>query len=101
MVEPIVSNSTTTEGPPWSLPLVEFIKFVDGAKKWHHNIVDQYSKNMSEENYLGTESFEFLIFSDWFLKDIGVVTKTGDSDETSNGEGDNNSEATSHVSDGK
>ena len=56
---------------------------------------------MSEENYLGTESFEFLIFSNWFLKDIGVITKTGDSDETSNGEGDNHSEASSRVSDGK
>ena len=56
---------------------------------------------MSGENYLGTESFDFLIFSKWFLKDIGVITKTGDSDETSNGEGDNNSEASSGVSDGK
>ena len=56
---------------------------------------------MSEENYLGTTSFEFLIFSNWFLKDIGVITKTGDSDETSNGEGDNNSEASPRVSDGK
>ena len=101
MVEPIVNDSTTTDGPPWSLPFVEFLKFVDGTKKWHHNIVDQYSKNMSEENYLGTTSFEFLIFSNWFLKDIGVITKTGDSDETSNGEGDNNSEASSRVSDGK
>ena len=101
MVEPIVNDSTTTDGPPGSLPFVEFIKFVDGTKKWHHNIVDQYSNNMSGENYLGTESFEFLIFSNWFLKDIGVITKTGDSDETSNGEGDNNSEASSRVSDGK
>jgi hypothetical protein len=101
VIEPIVSNSTTTEGPPGSLPFVEILKFVDETKKWHHNIVDQYGKNMSEGNYLGTESFEFLIFSDWFLKDIGVVTKTGDSDETSNGEGDNNSEASSRVSDGK
>ena len=101
MVEPIVNDSTTTEAPLWSIPFVEFLKFVDETKKWHHNIVDQYSNNMSGKNSRGTESFEFLIFSDWFLKDIGVVTKTGDSDETSNGEGDNNSEASSRVSDGK
>jgi len=101
VVEPIVSNSTTSEGPPGSLPFVEILKFVDETKKWHHNIVDQYGKNMSDGNDLGTESFEFLIFSDWFLKDIGVVTKTGDSDETSNGEGDNHNEASSRVSDGK
>ena len=101
VVEPIVNDSTTTEGPPWSNPFVEFLKFVDETKKWHHNIVDQYSKNMSGKNSRGTESFEFLIFSNWFLKDIGIITKTSDSDETSNGEGDNNSEASSRVSDGK
>ena len=101
MVEPIVSDSTITDGPPWSSPFVEFLKFVDGTKKWHHNIVDQYSKKLSGENYLGTESFEFLIFLNCFLKDIGLITKTGDSDESSNGEGDNNSEASSRVSDGK
>ena len=101
MVEPIVNDSTTTEGPPWSLPFVEFIKFVDGTKKWHHNIVDQYAKNMIEKNYLGTEPFEFLIYSNWFLKDIGLITKTGDSDESSNGDSDNISEASPRVSDGK
>ena len=74
---------------------------MDRTKTWNHNIVDQYAKNMIEKNYLGTEPFVFLIYSNWFLKDIGVITKTGDSDETSNGEGDNNSEASSCVSDGK
>ena len=101
VVEPIVNDSTTTEAPPWSIPFVEFLKFVDRTKKWHHNIVDQYIINVIDKNYLGTGPFSFLIYSNWFLKDIGLITKTGDSDESSNGEGDNNSEASSRVSDGK
>ena len=101
VVEPIVNDSTTTEAPPWSIPFVEFLKFVDRTKIWHHNIVDQYEKNVIDKNYLRMRPFSFLIYSNWFLKDIGLITKTGDSDELSNGEGDNNSEASSRVSDGK
>ncbi len=45
--------------------------------------------------------FEFLVFSKWYLKDIGLITKTGESDELSNGNSDNISEASSRVSDEK
>ena len=81
VVEPIVNDSTTTKGPPWSFPFVEFLKLVDRSKKWHHNIVDQYAKNEMDNIDDGIRHFEFLIYSNWFLKDTGVITKTGDSDE--------------------
>ena len=45
--------------------------------------------------------FEFLVFLKWYLKDIGLITKTGESDELSNGNSDNISDASSRVSDGK
>ena len=45
VVEPIINDATTTEGPPWSFPFVEFLKLVDRSKKWHPNIVDQYARN--------------------------------------------------------
>ncbi len=68
VVEPIVNDSTTTEGPPWSFPFVEFLNFVDRTEKWHHNIVDQYAKNAIDKNYLGTEPFVFLIYSNFVLE---------------------------------
>ncbi len=101
MVEPIVNDATTTEGPPWSFPFVELLKLVDKSKEWQHNIVSQYSKKEIDNNIDGSQPFEFLIYSKWFLKDIGLITKTGDSDKSSNGNSDHISEASSHVSDGK
>ncbi len=101
VVEPIVNDATITEGPPWSFAFVEFLKLVDKSKKWHHNIVDQYAKNEVDNNDDGRQPFDFLICSNWFLKDIGLITKTGESDESSNGDSDNISEASSLVSDGK
>jgi hypothetical protein len=101
VVEPIVNESITTEGLPWSFPFVELLKLVDRSKKWHHNIVSQYAKNDIDNNDDGRQPFEFLMYLNWFLKDIGLITKTGNSEESSNGDSDNISEASSRVSDGK
>ena len=99
--EPIVNESITTEGPPWSIPFVELLNIVTNSKKWYHNIISQYSKTVLDKKNSQGLPFEFLVFSKWYLKDIGLITKTGESDELSNGDSDNISDASSRVSDGK
>ena len=99
--EPIVNESSTTEGPPWLIPFVELLNFVANSNKCYHNIISRYSKDVLDKKNSQGLPVEFLVFSKWYLKDIGLITKTGESDELSNGDSDNISDASSRVSDGK
>jgi hypothetical protein len=99
--EPIVNDATITEGPPWTFPFVEFFKLVVKSKKWHHNMTSQSWQIENYDDDVEEQPLKFLIYSNWCLKDIVIITETGNTDESSDGDSDNISEASSHVPDGK
>ena len=98
--EPIVNDVTIMEAPAWTFPFIETLRLVVKFNTRHDNMANQSLQNENFNNDEGAP-LEFLICSTYFLKDIRIIAKTGDTDESSNGDCDNISEASSHVIDVK
>ena len=69
---PIVENKTVPEAPTWSFPFVQLMKIVGKSKKWQHNLASHPfgNKNVAHDK---KKPLEFLIFSNAYLKEVGLI----------------------------
>ena len=98
--DPIVNNKAAPETTAWCLSFVELLEIVGKSKKWQHNLADQ---TLDDESVADDKKnlFEFLIFSNVFLKDIGLMENNEEMDNYEGEESDGMSAASSRMSDGK
>ena len=98
--DPIVNNKAAPETTAWCLSFVELLEIVGKSKKWQHNFADQ---TLDDESVADDKKnlFEFLIFSNDFLLDIGLLENNEEMDKYDGEESDGMSTASSRMSDGK
>ena len=98
--DPIVKDEAAPETTEWCLSFVELLKIVGKSKKWQHNLADQTLDDESVPNNK-KNILEFVIFSNDFLKGMGLNENNEDMDNTVGEESDGMSAASSRMSDGK
>lgn len=93
---PIAQDTPHPEAPKWTMAFVDFINFAVQFKKWHHNLV---RPTLARWNVC--DPLEFLLDTDTFLQEIGIITKTDDNDGMSDDGSEEVIEASSCLSNGK